>query len=100
MNPMLTNKQRKAAIRCAHCHRISMGGTVRTILDDSGSLAITAWKCESCGGVIEEIQILLRYGKAQPRRIRYAVSQQRRTRRLAPRKGAARTSGRLAGLLP
>jgi len=84
MSPVLINKQREAAMRCAHCHRILMGGTVRTVLDDDGSLAITAWRCESCGGVIEEIQILSRYGKAQPRRIQYAVSQQRRTRRLAP----------------
>ena len=66
MSPVLINKQREAAMRCAHCHRILMGGTVRTVLDDDGSLAITAWKCESCGGVIEEIQILSRYGKARP----------------------------------
>ena len=84
MSPMLINKQREAAMRCAHCHRILMGGTVRTVLDDDGSLAITAWRCESCGGVIEEIQILPRYGKAQPRPMQYAVSQQRRTRWLAP----------------
>ena len=71
-------------MRCESCHGIIMNGRSRTVLDDSGSLAITAWRCSSCGGVIEEIQILSRYGKAQPRRIRYAVAQQRRTRRLAP----------------
>ncbi len=71
-------------MRCESCHGIIMNGRSRTVLDDTGSLAITAWKCSSCGGVIEEIQILSRYGKTQPRRIRYAVAQQRRTRRLAP----------------
>src|SRR6266705_1576734 len=62
----------------------SSSRTVRPVPDDDGSLAITAWRCESCGGVIEEIQILSRYGKTQPRRIRYAVAQERRTRWLAP----------------
>jgi short chain dehydrogenase len=70
-------------MRCESCHGIIMNGRSRTVLDDSGSLAITAWKCESCGGVTEEIQILSRYGKARPRRIRYAVKPQCSTRWLA-----------------
>jgi RNase P subunit RPR2 len=55
-------------MRCESCHGVIMNGRSRTVLDDSGSLAITAWKCSNCGGVIEEIQILSRYGKGQPRR--------------------------------
>jgi len=70
-------------MRCESCHGIMMNGSSRTVLDDTGSLAITAWRCSSCDGVIEEIQILSRYGKAQPRSIRYAVQPHRSTRRLA-----------------
>lgn len=61
-------------MQCAHCRGIMMGGTARTVLDNDGSLAITAWRCAHCGGVTEEIHILSRYGKAQPRRVRYAVA--------------------------
>lgn len=61
-------------MRCEHCHGILMSVSSRTVLDDSGSLAITAWPCARCGGVTEEIRILSRYGKAQPRRVRYAVA--------------------------
>jgi len=60
-------------MRCEHCHGIMMNGSNRTVLDDSRSLAITAWRCASCDGVIEEIRILSRSGTAQPRRIRYIV---------------------------
>lgn len=70
-------------MQCEQCHGIMMGGSSRMILDDSGSLAVTAWRCSSCDGVIEEIQIRSRYGTAKPRRARYIVKpQQRSTRRL------------------
>lgn len=61
-------------MRCAHCHGIVMDGTVRTVLGDDGSLAITAWMCARCDGMTEEIRILSRFGKAQPSRVRYAVA--------------------------
>ena len=62
MSPMLIAEQSGSAMRCERCHGIMMNGSSRTVLDDSGSLAITAWRCSSCDGVIEEIQILSRYG--------------------------------------
>ena len=61
-------------MRCEHCHGIMMGGRSRTVLDESDSLAITAWRCPNCNGVVEELYVLSRNGQAQPRRIRYAVS--------------------------
>jgi hypothetical protein len=73
----------QVVMRCVYCHAIMMNGSHRTVQDDRGSLAITAWKCSSCDGVIEEIQILSRHGKVQPRPIRYTVKPQRSTRRLA-----------------
>lgn len=30
----------------------------RTVVDDSGSLAITAWTCAECGELVEEVRIL------------------------------------------
>ena len=70
-------------MQCEQCHGIMIGGRSRTVLDDSGSLAVTAWRCSDCDGVIEEIQVLSRYGTARPRRARYIVKPQRATRRLA-----------------
>ena len=75
--------QRKNRIACRHCHDAVMGGTSRTVLDDSGTLAITAWTCARCGGVIEEIRIMVQDGKVQPRPIRYAVAPPRSTGRSA-----------------
>ena len=46
--------QRKNQIACRHCYNTVIGGRGRTVLDDSGTLAITAWTCARCGGVIEE----------------------------------------------
>jgi hypothetical protein len=76
--------QRKTQIVCQHSQDTVIGGTGRTVLDDSGTLAITAWTCARCGGVIEEIRIMVQDGKAQPRPIRYAVAPPRSTGRLAP----------------
>jgi hypothetical protein len=64
----------KDQIVCQYCHGMVSGETSRTVLDDSGFLAITAWTCSRCGGVIEEIRILAQDGKAQPRPVRYAVA--------------------------
>ena len=49
--------QRKNQIACRHCYDTVMGGRGRTVLDDSGTLAITAWTCARCGGVTEEVRI-------------------------------------------
>lgn len=75
---------RKNQIACRHWYDTVMGGRGRTVLDDSGTLAITAWTCAKCGGVIEEVRIVVQGGKAQPRPIRYAVAPRRSTRRPAP----------------
>ena len=57
------------------------------VLDDSGSLAITAWTCSRCNGVIEEIRILAKDGKTQSPPVRYAwhdhAPRTRRTQRAA-----------------
>lgn len=45
-------------VTCDHKAHGVMSGTSRTVLDDSGSLAITAWTCSKCGRVFEEIRIL------------------------------------------
>jgi RNase P subunit RPR2 len=74
----------KNRIACRHCYDTVMGGRGRTVLDDSGTLAITAWTCAKCGGVIEEIRIMVQDGKAQPRPIRYAVTPPHSTGRPAP----------------
>ena len=75
---------RKNQIACRHGYDQVMGGRGRTVLDDSRTLAITAWTCAECGGVIEEVRIVVQDRKAQPRLIRYAVVPLRSTRRPAP----------------
>ncbi len=42
-------------MRCEYCYGIMENDSRRTVLDDSGSLAILAWKCSRCDEVIEEI---------------------------------------------
>ena len=64
--------QRKNQTACRSCYDTVIGGTGRTVLDDSGALAITAWTCATCGGVIEEVRIMVQGRKAQLRPIRYA----------------------------
>ncbi len=75
---------RKNPIACRNCYDTFLGGTGRTVLDDSGTLAITAWTCAKCGGVVEEIRIMVQDGKAQPRPIRYSVAPPRSIRRPVP----------------
>ncbi len=60
-------------MRCRSCHGMMAGGKSRTVLDDSGALAITAWWCRSCDEVIEEVRTRPRYGDIKARRVRYAV---------------------------
>ena len=71
-------------IACRSCRDTVRGRSSRTVLDDSGSLSITAWTCARCGGVIEEIRILARDGQARPRPIRYTVAPLHSTGRPAP----------------
>lgn len=61
---------------CRHQGGRPLNGRSRTVLDESGSLAIKAWTCADCGGLIEEIRLLSHDGKAGHRRIRYAVRPQ------------------------
>ena len=75
---------RKNQVACRHWYDTAMGGRGRTVLDDSGTLAITAWTCARCGGVIEEVRIIVQGGKTQPRPIRYAVTPPHLTGRSAP----------------
>lgn len=69
---------------CQYCGGTFMGGTSRTVRNDSGSLAITAWTCARCGGVIEEIRILMQNERVRSRPIRYAVAPPQSIGRLAP----------------
>lgn len=57
-----------------HRHRLLKEQSTRTVADDSGSLAITAWTCVICCNLIEEIRIISRDGTAQQHRIRYTVA--------------------------
>ena len=59
-------------MRCECCNGIMMRRSNQTVLDDSGSLAITAWKCPRCQGIMEEL--FVRDRRAPLRRIRYTVA--------------------------
>lgn len=62
------------AAPCRHRRGAVVSGRSRTVLDDSGSLAISAWICADCGVLMEEIHILSRDGKAAAQPVRYTVS--------------------------
>jgi hypothetical protein len=68
------NFWQRGPMTCDHRTNGLLNQTSRTVLDDSGSLAITAWTCSKCGGVLEEIRILTQDGRAQTRPIRFAVA--------------------------
>lgn len=60
-------------MRCQQCQRTMAGGAAHHVSDESGSLTITAWWCEPCDEVIEEIRTIPGLGKTLPRQVRYAV---------------------------
>jgi hypothetical protein len=64
---------------CRHRSGAVASGRSRTVLDDSGSLAITAWTCTDCGELIEEIRILSPEGRSEARPVRYTVSARMRS---------------------
>jgi hypothetical protein len=68
------NFQQRSPVTCDHRNNGLLNETSRTVLDDSGSLAITAWTCAKCGGVIEEIYILAQDGKTRTGPARFAVA--------------------------
>jgi len=68
--------------RCEHRHRSLVKRSMRTVVDDNGSLAITVWTCAVCRNVIEEIHLLSHDGTAQRRPIRYVVAPRATTGRL------------------
>ena len=68
------NSHQRGPMPCDHRNNELLNQTSRTVVDDSGSLAITAWTCLKCGGVVEEIRILTQDGKARTRPIRFAVA--------------------------
>lgn len=57
---------------CQHRAQGVMNRTSRTVLDDSGSLAVTVWICSKCSGVIEEIYILKQDGRTRPKPMHFA----------------------------
>lgn len=61
-------------MRCDHCHRVMRRRSSRTMLDERGSIAITAWRCVGCQSDTEELLVLSRDRREEPRRIRYAVA--------------------------
>ncbi|HSE58873.1 MAG TPA: hypothetical protein VLA99_09240 [Nitrospiraceae bacterium] len=79
--------ERATAKPCAHLRRKFLNGTSRTVMDESGSLAITAWTCADCGGLIEEVHILPRDGLSVRRPIRYAVARQQAFKQAHPVSG-------------
>jgi hypothetical protein len=62
-----------ARLHCAH-RRNSSRGPSRTVVDDAGSLAITAWTCALCGDLVEEIRMLSRNGTSRLFPIRDAIT--------------------------
>ena len=52
---------------CRYCHKTVVARTSRTVLDDDGSLAITAWICGECDSVNQEIDILPKNGQVMLR---------------------------------
>ncbi len=68
------NFRQRSPMTCDHRNNGLGKQTSRTVLDDSGSLAITAWTCSKCGEVIEEVYILARDGTTRTGPARFAVA--------------------------
>ena len=81
-----------ASALCHYCHKIVVAGTSRTVLDDHGSLVITAWTCGKCGSVNQEIVVLSKHGQVKPRPYQYVVAPQPR---LFPHDGIRHSFGRI-----
>jgi len=76
--------QRKNQIACPHCYDTVMGGRSRTVLDDSGTLAITAWTCTKCSRVYEEVRIMMLDRKSHL--VRFGMPRRRYTQSDGPRR--------------
>lgn len=60
-----------------HTHEGVLEERSRTVIDDSGSLAITAWTCAACGALVEELLLLSRERTAARPTMRYRIVPQR-----------------------
>jgi len=60
-------------MRCGNCRKKMMPRQSQEIRDLDGFLRLKAWRCDTCGEVLEEIQIVPKAGKPASRRFRYAV---------------------------
>ena len=67
-----------AGLLCRHRPSAVLQGRKRTVIDESGSLAITAWACADCGQLIEEVRMLSRSGNFEERPVRYVVGPRQR----------------------
>jgi hypothetical protein len=77
------HRRPERSLLCLHQDGRPLNGRSRTVLDESGSLAITAWTCATCGDLIEEIRIVSTDGKPDLHPIRYTVTPQSRLGRVA-----------------
>ena len=78
-----TMPRHNGTVTCNHNAGRLFRKTSRTVIDDSGSLAITAWTCATCGDLVEEILLLSREGGRRLHPIRYTVALRSMTRQLA-----------------
>ena len=60
-------------MRCSICRKMMIEKQSHDFLDDGPPMTLKAWRCGSCGNMMEEIQILSRGGKKLSRRFRYVV---------------------------
>lgn len=78
-----TMSWRHDMVRCNHNAGRLFKKTSRTVIDESGSLAITAWTCATCGDLVEEIRLLSRDGGGRLHPIRYTVASCSMTKHVA-----------------
>lgn len=81
--PVARVSGQSGTLRCDHRKGRVFNKTYRTVIDDSGSLAITAWTCAMCDDLVEEIRLLSRNGISQLHPIRYTVASRAMTEQLA-----------------
>ena len=60
-------------MQCSRCPGFMARDRSYDLLDDSGQLSFSAWRCVRCGGIIEEILASIPGGTRKRRRLRYAV---------------------------
>jgi len=53
-------------VDCPRCHNAMMADSYMDLLDDTGEIGISAWRCLSCGEVLDPLILANRLNRPEP----------------------------------